>query len=211
MFAARAHMNFSNALVRKGDVTAERCGSEGSSSACPGRLRDASHFSADAGFFRDLGGDHQASFGARLILEPQKGDCMTISARCCAKIRRARRSRGIFRSASLQPNYCASAFSSRRFALPGKISRRGRQHLKTAVELNSADAGAHYYLAQVLRSKGEIEAAIRELQACVALKPDFPTPKTTWACCSNTAATLNKPSRIWQAVKAQPENPDVTQ
>jgi len=50
-------------------------------------------------------------------------------------------------------------------------------------------------LAQVLKSKDETDAAIKELQACVALKPNYAEAQMTWAYCFSIAAKLSKPSK----------------
>ena len=41
------------------------------------------------------------------------------------------------------------------------------------------DSGAHYYLAQILKSQDKTSAAIDELEACVKVNPDYPNAQNS--------------------------------
>src|SRR2546425_12876206 len=77
-------------------------------------------------------------------------------------------------------------------------------------QLNAADPGVHYYFAQVLKAKGEKDAAIRELQACVKLKSDYPDAQNSLGLLLQHNGEVEQAITAFrQAVKLEPENPDV--
>jgi len=114
-------------------------------------------------------------------LEPQRASCMTrLGTVLVQKSDLESAAAGIFRSFSPAAQFCASASASRRAPLSLQVHSRKRKSIcELRLELNPASPDGHYYLGQILRGKEQTDAAIRELQACVNLKPDYPDAQSS--------------------------------
>jgi len=102
----------------------------------------------------------------------------------------------IFRSAPAAAQFASAHFHLGVLRYQENLSKGPRKHLQTAIQLNSADPGGHYYLAEVLKSKGENGCGDQGTASLCCIEARLlRRAKTAWACCSSIAAKLTKPSK----------------
>ena len=174
----QAHINLANALVQKGDLAAALREAREGARVGPGDSEAHRTVGRVLDFSRDFDGAiremRRPSNWSRNALS-----CMTISGRCWFTNPILKALPQNFRGPPAAAQFRASTLAPRRLAL--SIGRAGgaATHFQAVTELNPESADGHFYWAQVLKSKGDTDAAIREMRACIALQPDYPNAQNS--------------------------------
>src|SRR6266851_3250937 len=205
----QAHINLSNALVRKGDAPGAILESREAVRLAPAdseahrtlaHALDSSGETEAAAEEMRRGIDREA---ARADLHDELGSLLVRAAR-------AKEGKAEFAEAlRLQPDLGSAHLHLGVLRLQEKAFDEAIVHLQAAVSLDAGSAQAHYYLGEALREKNDPSAALRELQTAVKLQPDFAEAQNAVGLLLQHTGNADEAVAAFRVVaRLQPENAD---